>query len=185
MAQTEAARVFGLARGTINGWVSRAKRQGLRTLRARRRGRPPRSRLAPHQAATAVRMICNWLSRSSRRASPCGPEAVQAPISLVAGNSASCSVHVERWTPWPRLGFDAAKTSTAAYERDPAAVRKWLSKNAWPFEGRRGFQAQIHWLDEMGLRSDHQAGRSYGRRGQTLLWSGDRAFPMQHDLGDH
>ncbi|MGH9691154.1 MAG: helix-turn-helix domain-containing protein, partial [Candidatus Acidiferrales bacterium] len=57
MAQTEAACVFGLARGTINGWVNRAKRQGLRTLRARRRGRPPRSRLDPHQAATAVRMI--------------------------------------------------------------------------------------------------------------------------------
>jgi transposase len=57
MSQTEAAGVFGLARGTINGWVSRAKRQGLRALRARRRGRPPRLRLAPHQAATAVRMI--------------------------------------------------------------------------------------------------------------------------------
>lgn len=28
-------------------------------------------------------------------------------------------------------------------------------------------RAEIHWGDEMGLRSDHQAGRSYGRRGQT------------------
>jgi DDE superfamily endonuclease len=30
-------------------------------------------------------------------------------------------------------------------------------------------EAQIHWLDEMGLRSDHQTGRSYGRRGETLV----------------
>jgi hypothetical protein len=31
----------------------------------------------------------------------------------------------------------------------------------------REFNAQIHWLHEMGLRSDIQAGRSYGRREQT------------------
>jgi len=30
-------------------------------------------------------------------------------------------------------------------------------------------KAEIHWGDELGLRSDHQAGRSYGRRGQTLI----------------
>jgi len=36
MAQREAARVFGMAQGTINGWVNRAKRQGLRILRSRR-----------------------------------------------------------------------------------------------------------------------------------------------------
>jgi transposase len=48
------------------------------------------------------------------------------------------------------------------------AVRKWLAEEypAIRAEARR-FKAQIHWLDEMGRRSDHQAGRSYGRRGQT------------------
>ena len=48
------------------------------------------------------------------------------------------------------------------------AVRKWLEEE-YPAirELARAARAHIHWLDEMGLRSDHQAGRSYGRRGET------------------
>jgi hypothetical protein len=64
-----------------------------------------------------------------------------------------------------------------AYEQNPAAVRKWLEQE-YPSirEQARKWKAQIHWLDEMGLRSDHQAGRSYGRRGQTpvVLGTGQR-----------
>ena len=33
-------------------------------------------------------------------------------------------------------------------------------------------KAEIHWSDEMGLRSDHQAGRSYGLRGRTPVIPG-------------
>src|SRR5580692_11871531 len=48
-----------------------------------------------------------------------------------------------------------------------AAIRAWA----------RRYKAQIHWLDEMGLRSDHQVGRSYGRRGQTpVVWGTGQRF---------
>src|ERR1035441_5682535 len=57
LAQTEAARVFGVARGTISRWMGLVERVGRRALHARKRGRPPVSRLAPHQAATTVRYI--------------------------------------------------------------------------------------------------------------------------------
>ncbi|MGH9438634.1 MAG: helix-turn-helix domain-containing protein [Terriglobia bacterium] len=53
--QTEAARVFGVARGTVSRWVELVERVGRQALKARRRGRPPVSRLAPHQAVTTVR----------------------------------------------------------------------------------------------------------------------------------
>ncbi len=33
-------------------------------------------------------------------------------------------------------------------------------------------RAAIHWGDEMGLRSDHQTGTSYGRKGQTPIIPG-------------
>lgn len=33
-------------------------------------------------------------------------------------------------------------------------------------------KAQIHWGDEMGLRSDHQAGTTYGRKGKTPVIAG-------------
>ncbi len=57
LSQTHAARLFGVARGTVNRWMGLWQRQRAAALKARRRGRPPRSRLAPHQAATTVRLI--------------------------------------------------------------------------------------------------------------------------------
>src|SRR5438093_10586500 len=55
LSQTEAARVFGVARGTVNRRVGMVERVGRRALKAQRRGRPPVSRLAPRQAATTAR----------------------------------------------------------------------------------------------------------------------------------
>src|SRR5258708_24562927 len=57
LSQTEADRIFGVARGTVSRWMGLVERVGRRALKARRRGRPPVSRLAPHQAATTVRCI--------------------------------------------------------------------------------------------------------------------------------
>src|SRR5260370_34699153 len=57
LSQTQAARVFGVARGTVRRWMGLVERVARRALKARRRGRPPVSRLAPHQAATTVRHI--------------------------------------------------------------------------------------------------------------------------------
>src|ERR1700730_3927437 len=57
LSQTEAARVFGIARGTVSRWMGLVERVGRRALNARRPERPPVSRLAPHQAATTERYI--------------------------------------------------------------------------------------------------------------------------------
>src|SRR5438094_121063 len=57
MTQTEAARLFGVSRVAVNGWVKRWREGGARTLKARPQGRPRGSRLAPHQAATIVRLV--------------------------------------------------------------------------------------------------------------------------------
>src|SRR5947207_14713829 len=59
LSQTEAARVFGLARGTGSRWMGLVGRVGRRALKARRRGRPPVSRLQPHQARTTVRPLAS------------------------------------------------------------------------------------------------------------------------------
>jgi transposase len=60
-----------------------------------------------------------------------------------------------------------------AYERDPVAVTRWLDEE-YPRirEKARQEGAEIHWGDEMGVRSDHQAGRSYAPRGQTPVVPG-------------
>src|SRR5216683_2293087 len=157
LSQTEAARVFGIARGTVSRWMGLVERVGRRALKARRRGRPAVSRLAPHQAATTVRHIVSGC-----------PDQLSLPFALWTREavqellSRKFDLQVSVWTVGRYL------RAWGLTPQKPAAVRKWLEEE-YPSirESARQFKAQIHWLDEMGLRSDHQAGRSYGRRGQT------------------
>jgi transposase len=166
LSQTEAARVFGVARGTISRWMGLLERVGRRALRARRRGRPPVSRLAPYQAATTVRYIVSGC-----------PEQLLLPFALWTREAVQelllrkFALQVSVWTVGRYLrawGLTPQKPVRRAYEQDPVAVKEWLAEEYPAIRAAaRQFKAQIHWLDEMGLRSDHQAGRSYGRRGQT------------------
>ena len=166
LSQTEAARVFGVARGTISRWMGLVERVGRRALQARRRGRPPVARLAPRQAATTVRHILSGC-----------PEQLRLPFALWTREAVQelllrkFALKVSVWTVGRYLrawGLTPQKPVRRAYEQNPVAVQRWLAEEYPAIRAEaRQFKAQIHWLDEMGLRSDHQAGRSYGRRGQT------------------
>ena len=177
LSQTEVARVFGVARGTVNRWMGMVERAGQRALKARRRGRPAVSRLKPHQAATTVRHILSGC-----------PDQLSLPFALWTREAVQellarkFDVEVSVWTVGRYLrawGLTPQKPVRRAYEQNPAAVRKWLEEE-YPSirEQARQWKAQIHWLDEMGLRSDHQAGRSYGRRGQTPVVCRNLALPL-------
>ena len=171
MYQAEAARTFGVSRQSVNNWIKMVRSGGLRCLRSGRRGRPPVQRLAPHQAATVVRLISDRC-----------PDQLKLPFVLWTREALAellarrFGVKVSVWTAGRylrRWGFTPQKPVRRAYEKDPEAVRQWLREKypairAWA--KRDG--AEIHWGDEMGLRSDHQAGRSWSRRGQTPVIPG-------------
>jgi transposase len=171
LTQTEAARLFGVARGTVNGWMRLWARQGWRALRARRRGRPRQPRLAPARAERAVRLILSRCPDQLRlRFALWTREAVQQLLARRFG------VQVSVWTVGRYLqewGLTPQKPVRRAYEQNPALIRKWL-ESEYPAIRRQAQRekAEIHWGDEMGLRSDHQAGRSYGRRGHTPVIPG-------------
>lgn len=67
-----------------------------------------------------------------------------------------------------RWGFTPQKPTKKAYEQKPAAVEAWL-KESYPEIARRAKEedAEIHWGDETGVRSDCQVGRSYSPAGKT------------------
>jgi transposase len=72
-----------------------------------------------------------------------------------------------------RWGFTPQKPLRRAYERDPVAVRRWLTKQYPAIRAlARRERATVFWGDETGMRSDHQAGRSWGRRGRTPVIPG-------------
>ncbi len=108
LSQTEVARVFGVARGTVNRWMGMVERAGQRALKARRRGRPAVSRLKPHQAATTVRHILSGC-----------PDQLSLPFALwtreavqeFADAEVRCrGFGVDGRALFAGLGFDTAKT---------------------------------------------------------------------------
>lgn len=171
MPQAEAARVFGVSRRSVNGWHRRWRTGGLRALRSRPRGRPRAIRLKPHQAASVVRLITDRCPDQLKLPFALWTrEAVRDLIARRFGVRLSVSTvgrYLRRW------GFTPQKPLRRAYERDPAAVRRWLKKQYPAIRAlARREQATIFWGDETGMRSDHQAGRSWGRRGQTPVIPG-------------
>lgn len=67
-----------------------------------------------------------------------------------------------------RWGFTPQKPAFSAYEQSPVQVRRWLTQQYPAIRCRAAQQgAVVLWLDEVGLRSQHQSGTSYAPKGQT------------------
>jgi transposase len=165
-SKSEVARLFGVSREAVYQWIRRYEQGGAAGLRARKRGKPPTPKLAPHQAATTVRMISDRC-----------PDQLKLPFALWTREAvqqlirARWGIELSIWTVGrllKRWGFTPQKPARRALEQDPAAVRRWLAEEypgiaAWA----KRENAEMYWEDEMGLRSDHAAGRSFAPRGRT------------------
>lgn len=172
MTQVEAAKTFGVSRQAIRNWLDRYEDGGAAGLKARRRGRPAGPiRLKPLQAAQVVRAI-------EERC----PDQLHLPFYLWTRAAVGdlirrkFGIDLSVWTVGrylKRWGFTPQKPVRRAFERDDEQVRRWL-EDEYPaiHQQAKREKAEIHWGDEMGLRSDHAAGRSYGRRGQTPVIPG-------------
>lgn len=172
MSQAEAARVFGVARQSVNRWMGQVRRHGLKALNAQKRGRPAgTSRLQGWQAGVIVTLITDR-----------HPEQLKLPFVLWT-RAAVQELIAERFGLWlslstvgrhlKRWGFTPQKPVRRAWEQNPEAVDHWLRRD-YPRIKRQAKRegAEIHWGDEMGMRSDHQAGRSYSPKGQTPVIRG-------------
>ena len=171
MTQTDASRLFGVGRTSIYYWLAAHQKGGYAALKAHKRGPQRQSRLAGHQAATIVRLISDRC-----------PDQLKLPFALWTRDAVRqlikkrFGICVSVWTAGrylKRWGFTPQKPLRRAYEQNPEAVKLWLEKD-YPAIHRKALaeRAQIHWGDEMGMRSDHQAGRSYGLKGQTPIIPG-------------
>ena len=173
--QIEVAKMLGVARHTICRWVKAYRRQGQDALKARKKGRPAGGKLLPWQAAQIAKAVMDHY-----------PEQLKLPFFLWTREAVALlikrrfGVQLSVWTVGrylKRWGFTPQKPARRAWEQNPAQVRQWLEKE-YPSIRRQAQkdQAQIYWGDEMGLRSDHAVGRSYGLKGQTpvILATGQR-----------
>lgn len=171
MTQLEAARIFGITRQAVGVWVKRARNENLDVLAAKPQGRP-RGKTLPVRQAQAI----------ARAVSLKPPDQLRLPFFLWTREAVGdliekrYGVRLSVWTVGRYLrewGFTPQKPIRRAFEADPEAVRKWLEKE-YPLIRALALKdgAEIYWGDEMGLRSDHATGTSWGVKGQTPVIRG-------------
>jgi len=169
--QREVATILGVTRHAVGKWVKAYRQGGEKALKAKRKGRPKGGSLLPWQAAQIAKAVIDR-----------PPEQLKLPFFLWTREAVGrligrrFGVRVSVWTVGrylKRWGFSPQKPLRRAIEKDPEAVRQWLEEE-YPRIKKMAKQqkAAIYWADEMGVRSDHACGRSYGRRGRTPVIPG-------------
>jgi len=173
--QLEVAEIFGVTRQAVGKWVKAYRQGGDKALKAGRKGRPKGGSLRPWQAAQIAKTVVDR-----------HPEQLKLPFYLWTREAVAqlierrFGIRLSIWTVGrylARWGFTPQKPVRRAFEKNPQAVRRWLEEDYPDIQKQaKREKASIYWGDEMGLRSDHAVGRSYGRRGQTpvILGTGQR-----------
>jgi transposase len=169
MSQTRAAEVFGASLRAVSKWMALDRAGGLRALKPRRRGRRAgEGRLTAAQSSRVRQLIIDSLPDQLKLPFYLWTRAgVAALIEREYGTSVSLTTvgrYLARW------GMSPQKPVRRAYERNDAAIARWL-RTEYPAIARdaKREKAVIYWGDEMGLRSDHVAGTSYALLGQTPI----------------
>jgi len=171
MTQGDVAKQFGVARGTVNRWVKQFRQKGTRALKARKQGRPKGGgRILGWQAAQVVRTITDRT-----------PDQIKMPFMLWTREAAQMLINQKTGIQYSlqhvgrllrRWGFTPQKPIRKAWEQNSKAVEYWIKEEYPKISSKAKKQgAEIHWGDEMSMRSDHQAGRTWGKKGQTPVIS--------------
>lgn len=162
----QAAGLFGLSKSAVDKIWTRYKEAGKRGLSSRKRGVKGGKKISGEQAAEVRRLIKDKMPEQLKLAF--GLWTREAVADLIKRRY---GIELSRWQVGRYLkawGYTPQKPIRKAFEQRPAAVRKWL-KEEFPAIQKRAKRekAIIYFGDETGMRSDHQAGRSYAPKGKT------------------
>ena len=182
LRETEAARVFGVARGTVNRWTGLVGRAGRRALKARRRGWARVLRSARHQAATTLRHILSGC-----------PDQLSLPFALWTIEAQSrccessiCRFRCGRWNAICEPGSDSAETGATSV-RTKSGRRTEMAGGRISIYSRTG--ATVPGPDLLarrdGVTFGSLSGMILGLRGHRRGNGDWSALSLQHDLFDH
>jgi transposase len=168
MTQAEAARVFGVHPNAVNRWIKRYREGGWDGLSERRRGR--RAGEQPALAEPQQQEVIALVREST-------PDQLGLPGFLWTRDAVG-ELITQRYGRWlarttvggylRRWGFSPQKPQHRALEQNPAAVARWLAEEFPAIRAQAKREGGVVlWLDEMGVRSDAAAGRSWAPIGQT------------------
>jgi transposase len=168
MTQAAAARVLGVHPNAVNRWIKRYRQGGWDALSERRRGRRAgeQAALSASQQQQVIALVRD--STPDQLGLPGFLWTRDAVADLIAQRY---RVRLARTTVGAYLRswrFSPQKPKRRALEQNPAAVRRWLEEEypAIRAQARRE-GGVVLWLDEMGVRADVAAGRSWAPVGHT------------------
>jgi len=157
---------FGVSDTAIYKWLKVRRTRKKNWKQQERRGRPSQISLTKEQEKQAKKMIVDKC-----------PDQLKLPFALWTREAVgdylrdAFGVDVSVWTIGRYLkkwGFSPQKPVYKAYEQKSPEVRKWLKKEYPAIKQRASEEnGEIHWADEMGMRSDHQAGTTWAPKGKT------------------
>lgn len=170
---TVVARIYGVPLRTIFGWLARYRTGGWHALRDSPRSGRPRKVSAEnmqwlYQAITLGDprqyqfAFCLWTLGTIRLV-------LKKEKGIELSKSAVCRL-------LQQLGLTPQRPVYRSYKQDPKEMEKYLK---WTFPELRALAkrlgAEIYFVDESAVRSDHHRGTTWGIKGQT---------PVVEDSGD-
>jgi transposase len=166
MQYVDAARIFGVSRSSIWTWMKAYEKSGEEGLRSKKRGRKEGKALNAQQAASTRKWVLGKTPGQLRL-----PGFLWTREGVGELIDKRFGVRLSRWTVGRYLkdwGLTVQKPAKRALEQNPVQVRYWL-QTKYPEIVRQAAaeKADVFWGDEMGLRSDHQTGTTWGAKGQT------------------
>jgi transposase len=164
--RSHVAKLFGVSPWSVGQWVRKAVKQGKQALLSKKRGAHKPRRLNARQEC--------WVKN---RIADKHPEQLKLPFVLWTREAIQQLIWDKYGLDLPlrtltdylkRWGFTPQKPLKVAYQRSPQKVKAWLEEEYPAIQAQAKAQkGVIYWGDEMGLRSDHQSGRSFSPKGKT------------------
>ena len=164
--QKQAAEIFSVTERSVNKTWNKYKTEGRRSLLSKKRGVKGGKKINGQQAAEVRRLIKDKMPDQLKLAFGLWTrEAVQQLLERKYGVVLSVKQVGRYLKSW---GYTPQKPIRKAFEQKPEQVKQWLEKE-YPAIKKRATKEKgtIYFGDETGMRSDHQAGRSYAPKGKT------------------
>ena len=163
------AKVLGVQRSTLFGWLARYRRGGWDALNARKRGGRP-----PKLTAEMMEWIYSTVTMKD-------PRQMKFPFALWT----SLMIAELIWRQFRirlskasvcrllnQLGLSHQKPLWRAFQKDAECVEKWVKEEYPQIRAlARRQKADIFFGDEAGVRSDFHSGKTWAVRGRTPIVS--------------
>lgn len=165
--QLQLADILGVCHETICRWSTAYHADGLEALPGKRSGRPSGSgRLLTDAQAQAIRAKIDhgppetaglphalWTRKAVR-------ELILTEFDINLAER-TVGLYLSRW------GYTSKKPTRQSQKQDPDAVEEWLDQT-YPAIEAEAFKenAEILWVDEVGVEADHHPGTGYAPRGE-------------------